>query len=173
MLVKNILQFKAYLVSLLRFSLPSELYSVPFVLKGPTLIDGNMSSGDCSAYSFSEAFSSDSVVFSHAWTDHYLAKTLRGISLHIFGALCSFLLPICPANSGCLGVSPNSELFFLNSVRLLCSSWVPSPNPLPVFQPCNSTGSRAYFCFVLLMISVLRWCSMSENHCFIHFFLVF
>lgn len=50
--------------------------------------------------------------FSHACTDHYSAKTLRRISLLIFGALCpcSFLLFISSADSSCLRVSSNSEL---------------------------------------------------------------
>ena len=53
------------------------------MLIGPTLIDGNMNSGDCSNYYFSETFSPDSVVFSYACVDHYSAKTLRRISLEL------------------------------------------------------------------------------------------
>lgn len=91
---------------------------------------------------FQRLFSPDSILFSHACTDHYSAKTLRRISLLIFGVLCpcSFLLFISSANSSCLGVSPNSELSLIQWDHWTLNG---SHLSLPCFiQHHNSAGSR-------------------------------
>lgn len=143
------------MVSLLRYSLPSELYSIPCVVRAPSLVDGNMSSGDYSDC-FTEDSSPDSIVFSHACTDHYSAKPSRGISLQIFGALCPcrFLLSVCLMNSSCV-VCPLT----LNSVSLthwnhwaLIGFYVPS-SCLSVIT-WRAVGLTLFLLFP--MISVLR-----------------